>query len=73
MGSIVVFAGCISIAARMASFWKRNDTRKIDLYTEVKAEIEAEKRIKNFAGPIGCPNSRDSTTPVNVAPAARGW
>ena len=61
VGSMNVFAGCFSIARHVASFWKHSDggKKEKDLYAEVQAEIEAEKRIKKVAEPAGSTKPRD--------------
>ena len=51
VGSVIVLVGCFSIARHVASFWKLKDVsrKERDLYTEVQAEIEAERQIKKDA------------------------
>lgn len=75
LGSVIVFTGCFSIARQVASFWRLNDGGKKgrDLYAEVQAEIEAEKRIKKDAEPAGCTKPHENAAVAWVAPQARRW
>lgn len=73
VGSVIVFAGSISLANQVGSLWKRDGAGRRDLYTEVQAQIEAEKRIKNDAEPVGCTKPRDNVTAGNATPPARDW
>ena len=74
VGSVIVLVGCFSIARHVASFWKLKDVSKKerDLYTEVQAEIEAERQIKKDAEPAGCTKPRAKTSQLQAQQHRRG-